>query len=167
MPRVFVTATFVFFAYCQSLRTFWGNGAWIVGDREHEPNIQSRTHRISRCPCKGRPALSRDRSRTWADSGTWSVEVTVTTTFSSPWHRSHCEPLFDMCRNGGDTVCDPFNGTVVQFRLAVTALLVVHVTVELPLDALTVGFALIPAARVRARTGEDNNPFRHTSTSKL
>lgn len=46
----------------------------------------------------------------------------------------------------GETVCDPFNGTVVPFRSALTALVVLHVSVELPPDAIEVGLALIPAA---------------------
>lgn len=45
----------------------------------------------------------------------------------------------------GETVCDPFNATVVPFRSALTALLVVHVSVELPPAAIEVGLALIPA----------------------
>jgi len=55
----------------------------------------------------------------------------------------------------GDTTCDPFNATVVPFKSALTALLVVHVRVELPPGAMTVGFPLIPAASVcaRARAG--------------
>ena len=46
----------------------------------------------------------------------------------------------------GETTCDPFNATVVPFKSALTAFFVVHVRVELPPDAMTVGFALIPAA---------------------
>ena len=53
----------------------------------------------------------------------------------------------------GDTTCDPFNATVVPFKSALTALLVVHVRVELPPGAMTVGFPMIPAAGVCARAG--------------
>jgi hypothetical protein len=45
----------------------------------------------------------------------------------------------------GETVCDPFNAMVVPFRSALTALVVVHVSVELPPAAIKVGLALIPA----------------------
>jgi hypothetical protein len=45
----------------------------------------------------------------------------------------------------GETVCDPFNATVVPFKSALTAFVVAHVRVELPPDAIVVGFALIPA----------------------
>jgi hypothetical protein len=45
----------------------------------------------------------------------------------------------------GDTDCDPFNGTVVPFRSAVTAFCVVHVRVELPPELITVGLAVMPA----------------------
>ena len=53
----------------------------------------------------------------------------------------------------GDTVCDPFNATVVPFRSALTALFVVHVKVELPPSAIEVGFAMMPAAGACARAG--------------
>jgi hypothetical protein len=46
----------------------------------------------------------------------------------------------------GDTVCDPFNGTVVPFKSAVVAFCVLHVKVELPPDAIKLGPAVIPAA---------------------
>jgi flagellar biosynthesis protein FliP len=46
----------------------------------------------------------------------------------------------------GETVCDPFRATVAPFRSALTALVVLHVSVELPPDAIEVGLALIPAA---------------------
>jgi hypothetical protein len=45
----------------------------------------------------------------------------------------------------GETTCDPLTATVVPFRVALTALVEVHVRVELPPDAMEVGFALIPA----------------------
>lgn len=45
----------------------------------------------------------------------------------------------------GDTVCDPFKGTVVPFRSAVVAFWVVHVRVELPPAAIRVELAVIPA----------------------
>jgi hypothetical protein len=46
----------------------------------------------------------------------------------------------------GETDCDPFSATFVPFKSALTAFDVVHVRVELPPDAIVVGFALIPAA---------------------
>jgi hypothetical protein len=46
----------------------------------------------------------------------------------------------------GETTSDPFNATVVPFKSALTQLIVFHVSVELPPDAMEVGFALIPAA---------------------
>jgi hypothetical protein len=46
----------------------------------------------------------------------------------------------------GETTCDPFNATVVPFKSALTQLTVFHVSVELPPDAMEVGFALMPAA---------------------
>ena len=46
----------------------------------------------------------------------------------------------------GETVCDPFKATVVPFRSALAALVVLHISVELPPDAIEVGLALIPAA---------------------
>jgi hypothetical protein len=45
----------------------------------------------------------------------------------------------------GDTVCDPLTATAVPFNLALTALVVVQVRVELPPDAMEVGLALIVA----------------------
>src|SRR3954454_9235381 len=51
----------------------------------------------------------------------------------------------------GETTWDPFSATGVPFRSALTALLVVHVNVELPPDAIVVGDATIPAAGVCAR----------------
>jgi hypothetical protein len=48
----------------------------------------------------------------------------------------------------GDTVCDPFKGTVVPFRSALTAFCVVQVNVELPPAAIEVGLAVMPAAGV-------------------
>ena len=51
-----------------------------------------------------------------------------------------------MVEVAGETVCEPFNATVVPFRSALTALLVVHISVELPPAAIEVGLALIPAA---------------------
>jgi hypothetical protein len=52
----------------------------------------------------------------------------------------------------GETTSDPFNATVVPFKSALTQLIVFHVSVELPPDAMEVGFALIPAAGACART---------------
>jgi hypothetical protein len=45
----------------------------------------------------------------------------------------------------GDTVCDPLTGTVAPFRVALVALVDVQVRVELPPDAIVVGFAAMPA----------------------
>ena len=45
----------------------------------------------------------------------------------------------------GETDCDPLTATAAPFRVALTALVEVHVSVELPPDAIEVGFALIPA----------------------
>jgi len=45
----------------------------------------------------------------------------------------------------GETTCDPFNGTAVPFKSALTALVVVHVNVELLPATMEVGFAEIPA----------------------
>ena len=45
----------------------------------------------------------------------------------------------------GETTCDPLNATVVPFKSALTQLTVFHVSVELPPDAMDVGFALMPA----------------------
>ena len=45
----------------------------------------------------------------------------------------------------GETVCDPLTATATPFRVALTALVDVHVSVELPPDVIEVGFALIPA----------------------
>jgi hypothetical protein len=46
----------------------------------------------------------------------------------------------------GETICDPFNATVVPFKSALTQLTVVQVSVVLPPAAIVVGFALMPAA---------------------
>ena len=45
----------------------------------------------------------------------------------------------------GDTVCDPLTATAAPFRVALAALVDVQVSVELPPDAIEVGFALSPA----------------------
>jgi hypothetical protein len=45
----------------------------------------------------------------------------------------------------GETVCDPLTATDAPFRVALTALVDVQVSVELPPGAIEVGFALIPA----------------------
>jgi hypothetical protein len=45
----------------------------------------------------------------------------------------------------GETLCDPLTGTAAPFRVAFTALVDVHVRVELPPAAIEVGLALIPA----------------------
>jgi len=45
----------------------------------------------------------------------------------------------------GDTVIDPLTATDAPFSVALTALVDVHVRVELPPDVTDVGFALIPA----------------------
>jgi hypothetical protein len=45
----------------------------------------------------------------------------------------------------GDTVCEPFTATALPFSVALTALLDDHVSVELPPEAMDVGFALMLA----------------------
>ncbi len=45
----------------------------------------------------------------------------------------------------GETACDPFTATVAPFNVALTALVEVHVSVELPPVAILVGFAEIVA----------------------
>lgn len=45
----------------------------------------------------------------------------------------------------GETVCEPFSGTVVPFRSALVAFWVDQVSVELPPDDITVGLALMAA----------------------
>jgi hypothetical protein len=45
----------------------------------------------------------------------------------------------------GDTVCDPFTATELPFSFALTALLDDQVSVELPPEAMDVGFALMLA----------------------
>lgn len=45
----------------------------------------------------------------------------------------------------GETTCDPFNGTAVPFKSALTALVVVQVSVELLPATMEVGFAESPA----------------------
>jgi hypothetical protein len=45
----------------------------------------------------------------------------------------------------GETVCDPLTATAAPFRVALTALVDVQVSVELPPDAIEAGFALIAA----------------------
>lgn len=45
----------------------------------------------------------------------------------------------------GETVCDPVTATVAPFNFALTALVEVHVSVELPPETMETGFALIPA----------------------
>jgi len=53
----------------------------------------------------------------------------------------------------GETTSDPFNATGVPFKSALTQLDEFHVNVELPPDAIVVGFALMPAAGACAKTG--------------
>jgi len=53
----------------------------------------------------------------------------------------------------GETTSDPLNATVVPFKSALTQLDVFHVNVELPPDAIEVGFALMPATGACARPG--------------
>jgi hypothetical protein len=48
----------------------------------------------------------------------------------------------------GETVCDPLTVTDAPFRVALTALVNVQISVELPPGAIAVGFALIPAVGV-------------------
>ena len=89
-----------------------------------------------------------------------ALEVTVTRTCPQSVAPAELRAVIRyVVETVGDTVCDPFNGTVVPFRSALTAFLVVHVSVELPPDAMTVGFALMPAAGVCARTGKENIPI--------
>jgi hypothetical protein len=45
----------------------------------------------------------------------------------------------------GETVCDPLTATDVPFSVALTALVEVHVSVELPPGAIEVGLAVIAA----------------------
>lgn len=45
----------------------------------------------------------------------------------------------------GETDCDPLTATAVPFSVALTALVDVQVSVELPPDAIEVGLALMPA----------------------
>jgi hypothetical protein len=45
----------------------------------------------------------------------------------------------------GETVCDPLTGTDVPFKVALTALVDVQVSVELLPGAIEVGFAVMPA----------------------
>jgi len=45
----------------------------------------------------------------------------------------------------GETLCDPLTATAAPFRVALTALVDVQVSVELPPGAMETGFALIPA----------------------
>jgi hypothetical protein len=52
----------------------------------------------------------------------------------------------------GETLCDPLTATVAPFRVALTALVDVHVSVELPPGAMETGFALIPAVGPLAPT---------------
>ena len=53
----------------------------------------------------------------------------------------------------GETTSDPVTATVVPFKSALTQLDVFHVNVELPPDAIEVGFALMPATGACARMG--------------
>ena len=45
----------------------------------------------------------------------------------------------------GDTVCDPLTATGAPLRVALAALVVAQVRVELPPEAIEVGFALMVA----------------------
>jgi hypothetical protein len=45
----------------------------------------------------------------------------------------------------GETLCDPLTATDAPFRVALAALVDVHVSVELPPEMIEGGFALIPA----------------------
>jgi len=70
----------------------------------------------------------------------------------------------------GETNCDPFTATGVPFKSALTQLEVVQVRVELPPDAIEVGFALMPAAGVCARAGAQTNtpiPTNQQAGSKV
>jgi hypothetical protein len=52
----------------------------------------------------------------------------------------------------GETVCDPLTATVAPFSVALTAFVDVQVSVELPPDAIEVGFALMAAVGALALT---------------
>jgi hypothetical protein len=70
----------------------------------------------------------------------------------------------------GETTSDPFNATVVPFKSALTQLAVVHVSVELPPDAIEVGFARMPAAGACARAGAQTStpiPINQQAGSKV
>jgi hypothetical protein len=45
----------------------------------------------------------------------------------------------------GETTCDPLTATEAPFRVALVALVELQVSVELPPDAIEVGFALMAA----------------------
>ena len=47
----------------------------------------------------------------------------------------------------GETTCDPLTATAAPFKVALTALVDVHVSVELPPGAIEVGLAVIAAVR--------------------
>ena len=66
----------------------------------------------------------------------WAVAVTPDET---SWPQSYVVVAV------GETDWDPLTATAAPFRVALTALVEVHVSVELPPDAIEVGFALIPA----------------------
>ena len=70
----------------------------------------------------------------------------------------------------GETTCDPFSATVAPFKSALTAFAVVHVRVELPPDAIVVGFALIPALGACATAGAQRStpiPINQQTGSKV
>ena len=52
----------------------------------------------------------------------------------------------------GETLCDPLTATVAPFRVALTAFVEAHVSVELPPEAMETGLALIPAVGPLAPT---------------
>ena len=70
----------------------------------------------------------------------------------------------------GETVCDPLTATDAPFRVALTALVDVQVSVELAPDAIEVGFALIPAVGACARAGAQRStpiPINQQAGSKV
>jgi hypothetical protein len=100
------------------------------------------------------------------------LEPTVTVTWpQSDWPAALEHVMRYVVVVVGETTSDPFNATEVPFRFAVVQFFVVHVRVELPPDAIEVGFALIPAAGVWAWAGVHMNIIgarNHTAaTSRL
>lgn len=88
-----------------------------------------------------------------------AAEVTVTSTCPQSMAPAELRAVIRyVVDTVGDTVWEPFNATDVPLRSALTAFIVVHVRVELPPDAIEVGFALMPAAGACAEAGTQNIP---------